>query len=357
MKIIIRVDASVFIGSGHVMRCLVLAKQLRSIGYTVVFAQKLQKGDFISYISKQGFKVLELNQPKKFITPSSSDDYLAWLQGSWEDDANDFILKAKTADLIIVDHYSLDDLWERKVSNKLSCKIVVIDDLAREHYADLIIDQTYGRQAEEYLHKNPKSIILAGSEFALISPEFKRIRDNLNKNRANEGYKNILVSMGGIDYPNVTIKILEKLAEIKNNDLHITVLLGKRSPHYKKIKDFCFNKSAFTHILFSNEMADLMSSQHIAIGAPGSTTWERACIGLPSILIPIAENQKVIAKNISKTGAVCLLNISDIEESFHNKMALIIRNWESFHKANLKLCDGQGSTKVCQHIIDILEKD
>lgn len=357
MRIVIRVDASVFIGSGHVMRCLVLAKQLRSIGYEVLFATKPQKGDFVEYIIKHDFKVLKLKQPRKAIIPSTSDDYSAWLQGNWKNDADDFILNAKSADLVIVDHYGLGALWEREISNKLSCKIMVIDDLVREHYADLIIDQTYGRRSKEYSNKNPKSIILAGSEFALISPEFKSMRDKLNTKRTPKNYKNIFVSMGGIDSPNVTIKILEKLSEIKKKDLQTTVLLGNRSPHFKKIKDFCSGKNSITHIPFSNRMANLMSTQHIAIGAPGSTTWERACIGLPSILIPIAENQNVIAKNISKTGAVSLLDIDDIEESFHDTLRLIFNNWYSFHKASLKLCDGQGTTRVSQHIIDILEKD
>ena len=356
-SIFFRVDASVFIGSGHVMRCLVLAKQLSSFGYKVVFATKPQKGDFLHYISQQGFKVLELNKSKKVITPSFSDDYSAWLQGAWEDDANDFILKTKSADLIIVDHYSLDACWEREVSNKLHCEVIVVDDLVREHCADLIIDQTYGRQPEEYALKNPKSIILAGSEFALISPEFKGIRDKLNKESTIKKYKNILVSMGAIDSPNVTIKVLEKLAEIKSKELNVTVLLGEKSPHYKKIKEFCFNRDNFTHISFSDGMADLMSTQHIAIGAPGSTTWERACVGRPSILIPIADNQNDIVKNVSQTGAVCLLNIDDIEDNFHDKLDLIFNNWDRFHLANLKLCDGQGSTRVCQHIINMLEKD
>jgi len=357
MKVVIRSDASVFIGSGHIMRCLVLAKQLSSCGYEVVFATKPQKGDFLDYINLQGFKVLELNQSKKVITPSFSEDYSAWLQGSWEDDANDFILKTKSADLIIVDHYSLDARWERKVSNKLHCKVIVIDDLVREHFADLIIDQTYGRNPEEYSLNNSKSIILAGSQFALISPEFKGIRDKLNSESTIEEHKNILVSMGAIDSPNVTIKVLEKLDEIKSKELNVTVLLGEKSPHYKQIKEFCFNRDNFTHISFSNEMADLMSTQHIAIGAPGSTTWERACVGLPSILIPIADNQKDIAKNISQTGAVCLLNIKDIEDSFHDKLNLLFNNWDDFHLANLKLCDGKGSIRVCQHLINILKKD
>ena len=100
-----------------------------------------------------------------------------------------------------------------------------------------------------------------------------------------------------------------------------------------------------------------MGTHHIAIGAPGSSTWERACVGLPSILIPIADNQKFIAKNISQTGAVCLLNISDIEEKFHDLLSSIFENWDSFHQANLRLCDGKGSARVCQHLINMLEKD
>lgn len=357
MRIVIRVDASIFIGSGHVMRCLVLAKQLRGFGYEIVFATKPQKGDFFHYISQQGFKVLALDRSKKVVTPSFSGDYSAWLQGSWEEDANDFVLKTKTADVIIVDHYSLDACWESAVSKKLHCKVIVIDDLVREHFADLIIDQTYGRRSKEYSRKNAKSIILAGSEFALISPDFKDIRDKLNKESTTAKNKNILVSMGGIDSPNVTIKVLEKLAEIKSTELNVTVLLGDKSPHYKQIEKFCVNRKNFTHISFSDGMADLMSAHYIAVGAPGSTTWERACVGLPSILIPIADNQNDIVKNVSQTGAVCVLNINDIDDNFHDNLTLIFNNWDRFHLANLKLCDGQGATRVCQRIINMLEKD
>jgi UDP-2,4-diacetamido-2,4,6-trideoxy-beta-L-altropyranose hydrolase len=234
---------------------------------------------------------------------------------------------------------------------------MVIDDLIREHFADLIIDQTYGRNPEEYSLNNSKSIVLAGSEFALISPEFKNVRDKLNSERAITNKNNVLVSMGAIDSPNVTIKVLGKLAEITSKDLNVTVLLGEKSPHYKQIKEFCFNRNNFTHISFSDGMADLMSRQHIAIGAPGGTTWERACVGLPSILIPIADNQRDIAKNISETGSVCLLTINDIEDNFHDKLNLLFNHWDSFHLANLKLCDGQGAIKVCQHLISMLEKD
>lgn len=356
MKIVFRVDGSVFIGSGHIMRCLVLAKQLRAYGHEITFASKSHSGNFHNRISQQGFSIIKLNKSDREIKPSSSRDYQAWLQGSWENDAKEFILKIKSANLVIVDHYALDINWERKIFNRFNCKILAIDDLVREHYADLVVDQTYGRNADEYILNKPNSKILAGSKFALISSDFRKFHTKRVKLHFKSGYINILVSMGGIDYPNITLQVLEILSQLKD-EYNVSVLLGKKSPHFKKIKDFCFNRINFTHIPFTNEMAKLMKNQHIAIGAPGHTTWERASIGLPSILIPIADNQKDIVKNLSKTGAVCVLNSSEISVSLHDKINLILKNWHAFSEANLDICDGYGLSRVSHHINNILERN
>ncbi|WP_164718226.1 UDP-2,4-diacetamido-2,4,6-trideoxy-beta-L-altropyranose hydrolase [Colwellia sp. Arc7-635] len=350
MNIVFRADASIHIGSGHIMRCLVLAKLLTAKGHQVSFATRPQTCDFVDYLKSQNMPVIRLKQPKKSINPRFEADYTSWLQVSWQDDAHDFIDKVKIADIVVVDHYALNRNWEQTIANAMKVKVFAIDDIVREHFAELILDQTFGRNTSEYMKKNSNSQILVGSDFSLLAEGFSQLRlANAYCSQPNNNYK-ILVSMGAIDKPNVTLKILEKLNILDIDNTTVTVLLSKRAPSYESIKNFCLLNNKFKHIDFVENMAELMAEHHIAIGAPGSTSWERACLGLPSIIIPIAENQIDIAKNVAGSGAAILLNINDIENGLSSALNEISTNWQRYHESSLALVDGQGATRVVNTI-------
>ncbi|TWX54034.1 UDP-2,4-diacetamido-2,4,6-trideoxy-beta-L-altropyranose hydrolase [Colwellia hornerae] len=350
MKIVFRADASIHIGSGHIMRCLVLANLLLAKGYDVLFATRPQKGDFVAYLKNEGIEVVELAQANTLKTPKYDTDYAAWLQVEWQDDAKDFVQQVTTADLIVVDHYGLNKAWEINVSNALNAKVLAIDDLVREHFADLLLDQTFGRDSFDYISNNNHCPILAGSDFALLAPKFAMLRANQRYCKKPQASYKILVSMGAIDKPNITLKVLEKLQCINNIDFKVTVLLSERSPSYKRVNAFCCDHKNFEHINFSSNMAQLMSEHHIAIGAPGSTSWERACLGLPSIIIPIAENQVDIARNVANSGAAILLEINTIDSGFEAALSEIVFKWNEYHEASLKLTDGLGGNRVVNKI-------
>ena len=348
MKIFFRSDASVHIGSGHVMRCLVLAKILRDKGHDVAFATRPQEGDFVDYIKQQNIPVIELQRSNNIIPPKADNDYSAWLQLPWLDDASDFITKTEEADLVIVDHYGINKDWEKYVSEMLNCKMFIIDDLVREHYAHLILDQTFGREQQEYISKVNGAKMLVGSYYSLLAPRYGELRKLAEeKNLLIQDHK-VLVTMGAIDNPNVTLKVLKALLSIEN--ISVTVLLSPKAPHYESVSLFCRNCAWITHIDFSDDVATLMLEHNIAIGAPGSTTWERACLGLPSIIIPIADNQKDIAENIANTGAAIKLNIADIESGFKNAYKLLTDNWLEYRLANFKITDGLGAFRVVKHV-------
>ncbi len=347
MNILFRADASIHIGSGHIMRCLVLAKILKNNGHNVTFFTRPQKGDFVDYIKKQKIKVIELESTKNTTIPKANNDYKAWLQTTWLDDANDFIDKTKSADLVIIDHYGIDKNWEKYVSQALNCRVFVIDDLIREHYADIILDQTFGRKASEYVTAT-KTNILAGSQYSLLAPQYSELRIQAEKKKNISSKCKVLVTMGAIDTPNVTLKVLNILSTIQN--VNVTVLLSPRAPHYDSVALYCKNKPLITHIDFSEDVANLMLEHDIAVGAPGSTSWERACLGLPSIIIPIADNQKDIAENIANTGAAIKLNIENIETDFNNAYKLLTENWLDYRLANLKITDGLGAFRVIEQI-------
>lgn len=354
--VLIRADASLHIGSGHIMRCLVLAQALEENGYSVSFACRRQKGDLIDLIRSRGFTVYELSKPLKWIEPKNNSDYSAWLQVSWKEDAQSLLGLVSNVDLLVVDHYGLSVEWERYVKENLKCLVFAIDDLVRQHHADLILDQTLYRKEKEYRSLSSMGKILAGCEFALLDESFTYFRE-LASNKENKlaSCVNILITMGGVDQPNATLKVLTSLLKIKAKyPIAVTVLLSQKAPHYSLVRGFSSKHSDWVnHIDFVDNMAEIMSSHCIAIGAPGSTSWERACLGIPSIVIPLADNQNDIASSLALSKAAINIELSNIEEQIEDAYKKIINNWKGYQKANLELCDGKGTMRVMKEILQL----
>ena len=130
MKVVVRVDASLLIGSGHVMRCLVLAEELKRIGHDIFFACSQLKGDMRPFITQRGFEVITLCAPQRVITPEHDTDYVSWLQKKVCEDARDFLTAITSADLVITDHYAIGKEWQNLVTEALNCRMLAIDDLA-----------------------------------------------------------------------------------------------------------------------------------------------------------------------------------------------------------------------------------
>jgi len=358
MNVVIRADASIHIGSGHIMRCLVLADALSEQGDTVTFASRPQQGDLIAFVRSRGFKVNELVVPAHWEIPQSSADYAAWLQVSWEEDAESLIQNINNVDLLIVDHYGLNADWESFVKNKFLCKVVAIDDLVREHQADLILDQTLLRKPLEYKEKNANSTVLAGCDFALIKQNFTIYRKQVLDSNVLPSKINILLSMGGIDQPNATLQTLQVLSKTPKNMLFVTVLLSTKAPNYQSVKDFSLQHSSWVrHIDFVENMAELMLEHQVAIGAPGGTSWERACLGIPSIIIPLADNQKTISHHLVQVGAAIRVNLADISSSLLPAYQTMLSKWSHMRVANLSICDGLGLLRVTQSIKNLCNND
>lgn len=177
MNIVFRVDASTDIGSGHVMRCLSLAKVLRERGARCFFICREHRGNLIDEIREEGFVVYEL--PINSGTIKSSQIYENWLGDVYSADALASIscLDVSSNDLLIVDHYAIDERWEALV-RKYFKKIMVIDDLAnRKHNCDYLLDQNLSHSWSNYVGLLPKkSQTFIGPKFALLRPEFTFIR-------------------------------------------------------------------------------------------------------------------------------------------------------------------------------------
>ncbi|EGR1102416.1 UDP-2,4-diacetamido-2,4,6-trideoxy-beta-L-altropyranose hydrolase [Vibrio cholerae] len=354
MKVVFRVDASLLIGSGHVMRCLVLANELRRKGHEIRFACTPFTGDMRSFILERGFDILALPEPREVVKPAHDADYEAWLQKSVDEDADDFLRAVSAADLVITDHYAIGEQWQKRVKASLGCRLLAIDDLARHHRADLILDQTLGREQAAYAES--KTRVLVGSEYALLQRGFSSLREAALGRALSKGRPKVLVSMGGIDAPNATLKVLESLCH-PLIDAEITVLLSSRAPHFHKVKAWCALYSQVTHQEFVEDMASLMLAHDVAIGAPGTTSWERACLGLPSIIVPLAENQQLICQQLVKRHAALQVDIDVIPQRLADEYQKLLKQWSQIKDTNLALCDGRGARRVVFEIEQLLGEE
>lgn len=309
MRIAFRVDAALAIGTGHVMRCLTLAHELREQGANCVFICRAHQGHLAQLIEQKGFacKLLPLSETP-YLPQAEDVPHAAWLGTSWQQDAQQTLaLLAKPVDWLVVDHYAIDARWQASVKPGYE-RLLVIDDLAdRAHIADVLLDQTYGRQVADYQSLVPQQCqLLLGSTYALLRPEFAQWRDaSLNRRKVQTSIQNILISLGGVDAHNHTAQIL---AVINQQDLptpiQLTVVLGSTAPHLQKVQRLASILNYPTKVLTDvDNMAALMANADLAIGAAGSTTWERACLGLPSLLFCLADNQRPGVEAVSNQGA------------------------------------------------------
>lgn len=355
MNVLIRVDQSELIGSGHYQRCLSLAVALSQAGASVTFVARHLNQIFQSLSLRHGFDLVML--PRRQPEPAQvalSDDYSSWLGVSEELDADDcrVALAGQKYDAIVVDHYALGQTWERKMRDHGET-LVVIDDLVnRGHDCDLLIDQTYGRCASEYAHLVPRWCkVLAGVEYALLRDEFKfhRIKSLVRKRRFEGG--RLLISLGGIDRDNITERLLsEGRSWIAAANLEVTVILGAGAPHASSVKEVC-EKYKMTFLHNNTDMARVATNHDFCIGAAGSSTWERFCLGIPALVLKLADNQSEIIKKLVNDGLVRELNMNNIKGSLDNLEGIRCDRYLRENSADIsKLVDGLGCRRVVTEI-------
>ncbi len=317
MRVVFRADASCLIGTGHVMRCLTLADALTKQGTLCEFICREQTGNLIDIITGKGYSVQILPRTEETGNQEGSTDHGHFLGCSQLEDAREclsFLKKAPT-DWLIVDHYGLDSLWENELSAHYK-KIMVIDDLAdRPHQCHLLLDQTFSRPAQDYAPwVAPNCTLLCGSQYSLLRPEFSNMRPTSLKRRKNTPrLQKLLISMGGVDKDNSTALVLNSLKDsYLPDDTIITVIMGAHAPWLENVKELASQMPWPTTVRANvTNMAELMSESDLAIGAAGATAWERCCMGLPCLMLILADNQRFIAEKLDDTGAAKVLPFND----------------------------------------------
>lgn len=331
-KIVFRTDASLLMGSGHVMRCLTLADALKAQGAECHFISREHPGHLLEVIRERGYKVnclvthaqpaldaiknIAIKAPKLLQEPA----HAAWLGSTWQNDAQETaaILADLRPDWLVVDHYALDQRWETALRPHYQ-KLMVIDDLAdRLHQCDLLLDQNLGRQPQNYANLVPAQCkLLIGPQYALLRPEFAALRAYSLQRRQQPALKNILVTMGGVDLPNATGQVLQALKGCAlPQDCRITVVMGLQAPWLEQVRTQAQDMPWPTEVMVNiSDMAQRMADSDLAIGAAGSTSWERCCLGLPTLMVVLADNQQTGAKALEAAQAVYLIGIvRDIAE-------------------------------------------
>lgn len=304
-----RTDASIQIGTGHVMRCLTLADALRERGARCTFICRTHSGHLLDAIAQRGHYAVALpSSVAAPITWPSDPAHAAWLGTDWQTDAQETLeaMGAEGVDWLVVDHYALDRHWEQAL--RAHCQnIMVIDDLAdRPHDCDVLLDQNLGRTAKDYgdLLK-PHTTLFIGPQYALLRPEFAQLRSQSLARRTHPQLRRLLITMGGVDKDNATGQVLQALSVCKlPPDLCITVVMGPHAPCLAEVKQQAARMPWPTQVMVGvTEMAQLMADSDLCIGAAGGTSWERCCLGLPTLLLVIANNQMSGALALEEAGA------------------------------------------------------
>jgi UDP-2,4-diacetamido-2,4,6-trideoxy-beta-L-altropyranose hydrolase len=352
VNVVFRTDGSSKMGTGHVMRCITLAKEL---------AKKSSVTFVLSYESKYISELIKssLSSCKVVLLPESKHKYIHEHLFNYEHIIEDsgntkkVIDEVGNVDWLIIDHYGIDEKWETKFRSSVK-NIMVIDDLAnRKHDCDILLDQNFYIDAEKrYDGLVPDdAVCLIGVSYALLREEFVKSK----KSSVKDNVDNILVSFGGGDPDNITAEVLEVLKDDSYSKINVNAVMSNASEHKDFIKKICEENDNFKYHLQIDYMARLMSEADIFIGAGGSTSLERMAMGLPSVVVSIAENQNKICEDLAKANLVKYVGTSKeyTNDKFKDVLnqAISDKSWREFLSLKgVDLVDGTGVQRVKKYI-------
>jgi UDP-2,4-diacetamido-2,4,6-trideoxy-beta-L-altropyranose hydrolase len=340
------------------MRCLSLASEISNCGGQCLFICREHEGHIIPFIESQGHQVAVLPLDDKSDKSGLESVSYLWLGASWQDDAMQTrqCLQGRKLDWLVVDHYCLDERWQKSLRSAAR-KLMVVDDLAdRNHDCDILLDQNLGRLNDDYSDKAPmQSETLIGPKYALLRPEFAEWREHSLKRRKSPQLKSLLITMGGVDKSNFTEKVLLACSRCELDfNLSITVVMGSSAPWLAQVQEVAANMPWPTEVKVSvNNMAELMAESDFAIGAAGATSWERCTLGLPSLLMVIADNQRDVASALEKAGAAILADSNNLDAQVRKIFSGDVKNrLKSMIDLSAAVADGRGVARVVNRMMN-----
>ena len=351
MRIVFRADAGIEMGIGHVMRCLSLADHLSERGHRCRFVSRERPGHMAAQIAARGHDVSVLEP---------ADDGAGWLGVGEDRDVEQTLesLGAAPVDWIVTDNYAIGAAWERRARKKAT-RILAIDDLAdRVHDCNLLVDQTLGRYGADYAGLIPAgATCLVGADMALLRPRFAQLRAVMADRRAGK-IRHLLVSLGGSDPANITAVVMDAIDRCSWPEaVTAQIVLGSVNPWITEIRQRAAQSPWPMEVVVDTpDMAQLMAKADLAIGAAGTTSWERCCLGLPSIIIVTAENQRKSAEGLIAAGAALGMDMSGhMSEVLYETLSNLVARpalVATMSERAANLVDGLG----CLRVADAMEK-
>lgn len=311
--VLFRADASDRIGGGHVLRCLNLAKELGRRGLHSIFACARLTPFVRAQLAAAGAELIEIEA-----APGLAAEPPGW-DGAPIDEAGQradaercrAALAGQAPEWTIVDHYRLDRRWERAFAAGGE-RLLVVDDLAnRPHDCAILVDQTFGRHPKDYAGLVPPDCrILAGARYVMLSPECAAARPRALARRRVDTAQRLLVSLGTTDIGGITLKAVESVLAA-GVGCEIDVVLASGAPSLEPVRALARDNPRLGLHVDAADMISLMTEADLAVGAPGTSSWERCCLGLPAVTIVIADNQRFVSTMLARAGAVAAVDSPD----------------------------------------------
>ncbi len=346
---VFRADASDRIGSGHVRRCLSLATELRRRGAHVLFICRTRPSAMTDDITAAGFKILGL--------PRLAPETEGWLGTTESVDARQTVaaLAGLQVHLLVADNYGIGMDWEAVVRPHVGL-LAVLDDLAdRLHAADVLVDPTPGSNDRYEGLVGAGTRRLCGASYALLDQRFRAARKAL---APRDGMiRRVLVSFGAVDANAHGLRAASAVRQALGQSVQIDLVLGRGSPHLLDARRLAGSDPALTLHVDTTQMPDLMEQADLAIGAGGTTSWERACLGLPAIVCAIADNQRMVLETLVEAGAALRVAADQHFEAETRSLVQLLAHSPSLvrlmSRAAADLIDGRGVQRVADQLLPL----
>ena len=325
-----RADADAETGAGHLMRCLTLAWAWQAAGNRAVLLTATANRRLLQRVTDTGVEIVELGD--HFVL-GPAVEWAGTRHGCW----------------VILDGYGFDEDCHLRLKDA-GARVLVIDDWVRlpRYHCDVLLDQNFGAEGRDYLVDEGCAVLL-GPRFALVAPEFAaRAAESEPVTGART---RLLVTMGGADPQNQTAKALDALSGVDEDELEVTVAIGAANRHAAEIRRRVDSIPGCRLEEDARDMPELMARADVAVSASGTTCWELACMGVPSVLVVLAENQRPAAEALDAAGVFVNagwhedVSPDDISRALHSLLRHPGTRAKMRERAQ-RLVDGRGAGRV-----------